>query len=165
MPRSSRSNTNQPGSVSSPEVATGKGTVGTFLRNLAARADADAALATEIQAALAESGLLSSSRHPRQTQKSQRKPEKAVNAAPPAQSNDTVVPSLDPFRVLRDHGEKGLHETLESLEIAQLRAIVRKHRLDPARISARWRDQERVIQLIVSQVKAQATYGKAFSHV
>ena len=65
MPRSSRSNTNQPGSISSPEVATGKGTVGTFLRNLAARADADAALATEIQAALAESGLLSSSRHPR----------------------------------------------------------------------------------------------------
>src|SRR5271165_7504068 len=134
MPRSSRRGADEPAASSGPEVQKTHA-VGAFLRNLAARADADAALAREIEMALVESGLLPSPDRPRSASKEPRKPPTAP---------------IDPFRVLRDEGDESLHNRLESLELPELRAVVRRHRLDPARISARWRDRERVIQLIVS---------------
>ena len=149
MPRSSRRAADESAASSRPEAQKTQA-VGAFLRNLAARADADAVLAREIEMALVESGLLQTSDRPRPVPKEPRK----SSTAP-----------IDPFRVLRDEGDESLYNWLQSLELPELRAIVRRHRLDPARISARWRDRERVIQLIVSQVKAQASYGKAFSHV
>ncbi|HEY8322936.1 MAG TPA: hypothetical protein VIG77_00485 [Ktedonobacterales bacterium] len=50
-------------------------------------------------------------------------------------------------------------------DLPTLRAIVRERRLDPARISARWTARERVISLIVDQVKARANHGQAFRRV
>jgi hypothetical protein len=67
--------------------------------------------------------------------------------------------------VLRVSGEVGLRATLDALELVTLRQIVRAHRLDPARISARWTVRERVIALIVDQVKARANHGKAFARI
>lgn len=137
--------------------------VGAFLRALAARAEADAALAREIRAALRESGLLPDgdtgpARDLRTGQARNRKPaittEKAVLHEPP-----------DPFVVFRERGEAGLRVLLEELDLATLRQIVRAHRLDPARISARWTARERVIALIVDQVRARANHGKAFSRI
>ncbi|MGO8949023.1 MAG: hypothetical protein ACLQUY_15525 [Ktedonobacterales bacterium] len=166
MPRSSRRDALHPSSSSAPEIE-GVSAVGTFLRNLADRADANAALAREIGLALAESGLLAASDRPRRSRMSQRKPGAAKDVAPLAltEVSNTPTAPLDPFRVLHDQGKEGLGEILGSMELAELRAIVRRHRLDPARISARWRDRERVIQLIMSQVQAYENYGKAFAHV
>ncbi len=149
MPRSSRRAADEPAASSRSEVQKTQA-IGAFLRNLAARADADAALAREIEMALIESGLLPTSDRLR---------------PPPKEPPKSPAAPIDPFRVLRDEGDESLYNCLQSLELPELRAVVRRHRLDPARISARWRDRERVIQLIVSQVKAQASYGKAFSHV
>lgn len=139
--------------------------VGAFLRALAARAEADVALAGQIAAALRESGLL---------------PEgEAVSGSdtPPVKlrGRKTVVGGMertataeeapDPFVVLRERGEAGLRAALEALDLATLRQVVRAHRLDPARISARWTARERVVALIVDQVRARANHGKAFSRV
>ncbi|HEU5349710.1 MAG TPA: hypothetical protein VFU63_13950, partial [Ktedonobacterales bacterium] len=71
----------------------------------------------------------------------------------------------DPFQVLRQHGEAALRTLLGQLDIASLRQIVRAHRLDPARISARWTSTDRVITLIIEQVRARANHGRAFERV
>jgi hypothetical protein len=167
MPRNSRSSPNQPGRSSTSE-STEAHAVGTFLRNLAHRAETNSDLAREIRTALTESGLLASSDRPRQERAIKARHDKRDQAKEPVHPDGGDVTSpipLDPFRVLRDQGEKGLQDALEPLDLAELRALVRRHRLDPARISARWSQRERVIQLIVSQVRAYAGYGTAFSHV
>ena len=152
MPRGSR--TNQQTNATDTE-AEGQA-VGQFLRGLATRAEADPALAAQIQGALQESGLLARKKNS-STAKGKAQPTAA--ASTPAEAPP------DPFQVLREHGEAGLRATLETFDLAALRVIVRTHRLDPARISARWNARERVIELIVTQVMARANHGKAFSRV
>jgi hypothetical protein len=71
----------------------------------------------------------------------------------------------DPFALLRDRGEAHLRTHLAALDLPALRQIIRVHRLDPARISARWTNRERLVALIVDQVRARADHGKAFSRV
>ena len=135
-----------------------KNAVGSFLRGLARRAEADASLAVHIQSALEESGLLESleSHQPsrRKSGRSLGSPKESKPAAP-----------LDPFQVLREQSIVALRETLEKLDLEELHAIVRKYRLDPARISSRWTRSERVIDLIVDQVTAYAKHGQAFSRL
>lgn len=146
------------------DVGTGETrAVSAFLRALAARAEADPALAEQIAAALRESGLMagdvtgnvhaSLAAKPRGRKRSMGRAPEGAGEAP------------DPFVLLRERGEAGLRATLEGMELAVLRQIVRTHRLDPARISARWTARERVITLIVDQVRARANHGKAFSRV
>lgn len=74
-------------------------------------------------------------------------------------------PTLDPFAALREHGEAGLRTQLGALDLEGLRAIVRAHRLDPARLASRWVDRERLAALIVEQVRARAALGRAFERV
>jgi hypothetical protein len=67
--------------------------------------------------------------------------------------------------LLREGGESGLRAALAGLDLASLRQLVRTHRLDPNRVSARWSAHERVVALIVDQVRARANHGKAFARV
>ncbi len=139
--------------------------VAAFLRALAQRADADPAFAAQVRAALDESGLASglasgqADERPRQGNKRASRPAAAAASAPATESPP------DPFTIYRTQGEERLRVTLDGLELATLRAIVRAHRLDPARISARWAARERVIALIVDQVKARVNHGRAFERI
>jgi hypothetical protein len=127
--------------------------VAAFLRALAARAERDPQLARQVAEALRDGGLRSppASTPARTRQRADR----------PAGS----VPLPDPFLVLRAEGEEGLRGRLAELEVPALRQIVRIHRLDPARISARWTKRERLVTLIIQQARARADHGKAFSRV
>ena len=137
-----------------------------FLRELAERAERDPALAAHLRAALGASGLLDATGGRPQrdgapitpthtsTQRRAHPTDSAAGDRPP-----------DPFVLLRERGEAGLRAALDGLDLAALRAIVRTHRLDPARISARWTARERVIELIVRQVRGRANLGKAFARV
>ena len=136
-------------------------TVGAFLRALAQRAESDPALAAQLQAALAESGLAGQAPSPRAGAK--RGSRARQGSAAGASTTDEPLP--DPFSVYRAQGEEKLQALLDTLELVSLRAIVRTHRLDPARISARWSARDRVIKLIVDQVKARANHGRAFERV
>lgn len=82
-----------------------------------------------------------------------------------ARSAQAPVPALDPFAILREHGESGLRTQLYALDAEGLHALVRTHRLDPARIASRWTNRERLIELIVEQVRARAGLGRAFERV
>lgn len=130
---------------------------GKLLRELAERAERDPAFGVQIAEAVRASGLLDGSRQPSSARK---KPAQSAKRAP------VVVAALpDPFQVLRQHGEEGLRAELAHLDLVSLRQIVRAHRLDPARISARWTATDRVIALIVEQVRARANHGRAFERI
>lgn len=139
--------------------------VAAFLRDLARRAEADPTLATQLRAALAESGLLDA-RPGEPSPPAKSRGRGAARAATSGSANTaSEPPPPDPFAVYRTHGEDALRATLDTLELASLRAIIRSHRLDPARISARWTARDRLISLIVDQVRARYNHGRAFERV
>jgi hypothetical protein len=128
---------------------------GKLLRELAERAERDPAFGQQIAEAVRASGLLSAKEKPPATRKK--------SGAKRQQAGPGELP--DPFQVLRQHGEDGLRVQLAQLDLASLRQIVRAHRLDPARISARWTNRDRVVALIVDQVRARSNHGRAFERV
>lgn len=134
-------------------------TISAWLRALAQRAETDPAFAAQLAAALAESGL-----DARPTSAVTRGKQSRASKGHRAPAPETPAPP-DPFSVYRAQGEAGLRATLEALDLVALRAIVRTHRLDPARISARWTARDRVINLIVEQVRARANHGRAFERI
>ncbi len=97
--------------------------------------------------------------------KGKRGRQQRATASAPADTKPDSQPAPDPFAVLRAKGADGLRATLDALDLPTLRQIVRAHRLDPARISARWANRERVISLIVDQTRARLNHGRAFERV
>ena len=129
---------------------------GKLLRELAERAERDPAFGSQIAEAVRASGLLEVAQAPSPTRKKSGGAKRSASAAP-------ELP--DPFKILRQHGEDELRAQLARHDLAALRQIVRAHRLDPARISARWTATDRVIALIVDQVRARASHGRAFERI
>lgn len=132
-----------------------------LLRELAERAERDPAFGIQLAEAVRSSGLLDTpSPQPSASASARKKP---VNGTKRPAATASSLP--DPFQVLRQNGENALRDQLARLDIASLRQIVRAHRLDPARISARWTATDRVITLIVDQVRARANLGRAFERL
>ena len=151
---------NSPGAHrAAPEAAA----VGAFLRALADRVERDPLFGRQVAALLEVSGLLRAHAVKRETRANARPP--AAGATVDRAASEASAPLPDPYAVLRQEGETGLRARLGTTEIAGLRQIVRAHRLDPARISARWTNRERLVELIVEQVCAHAEHGKAFVRV
>jgi hypothetical protein len=72
--------------------------------------------------------------------------------------------TLDPFEIYRSHAPEKFRDWLNGLTIHQLRSIVRQHRLDPSRLSDKWKNKERFITLISERVEARSTQGDVFRH-
>lgn len=133
--------------------------VAAFLRGLAAQAERDAAFAATLGRLLDEAGLLSLGAP------ADRQRRAAKRAAPRSAESPLTADLPDPFSVWRESGDAGLRARLETLDLAALRQIIRAHRFDPARISARWTARDRLVSLIVEQTRARVNHGKAFTHV
>jgi hypothetical protein len=143
-------------------------TVAAFLRALAERAERDPAFGRQVAETLRACGLMPSlapattptvRRGNRAPSPQPRPTRQRTEAAPGA------TPLPDPFLTLRAEGEDGLRRQLAPLDAPALRQIVRAHRLDPARLSARWTNRERLVDLIVTQTRARADHGKAFARL
>lgn len=132
---------------------------GKLLRELAERAENDPDFGIQIAEALRASGLLGVAQQPPAPRKTTRSPKRATS------TTTQVSTPPDPFPILRQRGEEALRAQLAQLDIATLRQIVRAHRLDPARISARWTSTDRVITLIVDQVRARVNHGRTFERI
>ncbi len=93
-----------------------------------------------------------------------------TSAQPSGSESSGTIPldagrAIDPFMILREQGQSGLRARLHVLDLEALRTVVRSHRLDPGRIASRWTDRERLVELIVEQVAARASLGRAFERV
>jgi hypothetical protein len=148
--------------------------LGTFFRALAERIEGDPAFAqsmlgaaergrTEHGARVSEGGAPRAQRRPRSDAKPP--PPRPPDASRDASRTAPAAVLLDPYAVLREHGEAALRVRLGELDLASLRTIVRTHRFDPARLSARWTARERLIDLIAEQVGARSHLGRAFERV
>ena len=131
---------------------------GKLLRELADRAERDPAFGQQLAEAVRASGLLGTDQPAKKSPATRKKASAKRQPAAPGE-----LP--DPFQVFRQRGDDGLRAQLAQLDLAALRQIVRAHRLDPARISARWTATDRVIALIVEQVRARANHGRAFERI
>jgi hypothetical protein len=163
MPREPHADT----SHASRDSAGDPAALANFLRSLADQVERDPHFGARVVALARESGLLmladagvgsradSASAH-RGTRRAR------TSKSPPG---SPARGSPDPFALLREQGEGSLRAELALLDLATLRATIRTHRLDPARVSARWTARDRLIELIVDQVRARANHGKAFERV
>ena len=68
---------------------------------------------------------------------------------------------LDPFELFAE-GEQRLRRALEDLKIDQLKDIVSEHAMDSSKLALKWRSPERLVDLIVSTVRARIEKGDAF---
>ncbi|MEO7003742.1 MAG: hypothetical protein ABI068_18070 [Ktedonobacterales bacterium] len=159
--------------------------LGAFLRGIADRAESDPTFAATLTHVAQESGVTrlvggapvrrqaNQQEAPSATAKAKGRAAKAhqpqATAAQPTSTSPSTPLSTteppDPFRLMRDQGEEALRAALTALDLTALRQIVRSHRLDPARISARWTTPERIIALIVDQVRARLNHGRSFERV
>lgn len=68
---------------------------------------------------------------------------------------------IDPVD-LAVHGEAGLRDQLNGLDLEKLLDIVAQYGMDPGKLVMKWRDRDRVIDRIVEVSLARATKGDAF---
>lgn len=132
-----------------------------FLRRLAERVERDPAFGSAVAAVLTESGLLTLPPASRGRGSASSGARATAQAAFP----EGAAPGMDPFAVRRQRGEDGLRTALDELDVTALHQLVRAHRLDPARVSSRWTNRQRLIALIIDQVRARADHGKAFARI
>ena len=140
-------------------------TIGAFLRGLAERVERDPAFGRQVAQLLAESRLLQAAA-PASAAAAERpgRARRAARASMHAPEAASASPA-DPFALLRDAGEDGARRALAAQDVPALRQIIRLYRLDPARISARWTSRERLVDLIITQVRARADHGKFFARL
>ncbi|MGE5827575.1 MAG: hypothetical protein ACM30G_04325, partial [Micromonosporaceae bacterium] len=87
----------------------------------------------------------------------------APDLAPvPSKARRRPQAAFDPLSVYVDGGEASLRERLATLDAEQLGDIVAYHGMDPARVTRRWTDRDRLTGWIVARSHDRATKGNAF---
>lgn len=79
----------------------------------------------------------------------------------PKKAKKTIV-VLDVFEVFIKEGKKMLRQKLASLETENLRQIVSQHGFDPAGKMRKWKNKERLTNLIIDRVEKQSKKGDVF---
>lgn len=70
--------------------------------------------------------------------------------------------AFDPLEVFESGGENRLLETLQPLDIEQLRDIVAEFGMDAARLAMKWTSKDRLIKHIATTAASRAKKGDAF---
>lgn len=81
------------------------------------------------------------------------------NPIRPANRRDLAV--LDPISLIEE-GEEFLTVRLHTLTDKQLKDIIADYGMDPARLAMKWKDRERLINLIIDVSGRRASKGDAF---
>lgn len=68
----------------------------------------------------------------------------------------------DVFTIFSQGGEEALRAVLDPLELPVLRKVVSQHGLDPSKLAVKWRNKERLVQLIMDRVLGRSEKGKTF---
>ena len=71
---------------------------------------------------------------------------------------------LDPIK-LTEEGDPNLRKKLERLTEKQLKDIIADYGMDPSKLAMKWKDRDRLIQLIMETSARRATKGDAFRNM
>lgn len=71
---------------------------------------------------------------------------------------------FDIFHVFAEGGEHGLRRRLESVELKTLKGIIRQHGFDVSKLADKWRNKERLVNLVTERVAARSDKGKVFKN-
>jgi hypothetical protein len=70
-------------------------------------------------------------------------------------------PAIDPYAEIKQ-GEQYLRDRLAHLNIDQLKDVVSAYALDGSRLALKWKDQARLVDLIVATVRSRIEKGDVF---
>lgn len=73
--------------------------------------------------------------------------------------------ALDLYALYASGAEAQLRETVQGFDVPQLKRIVQRNGLDPSKLAEKWRNKERLVDLIVHVVMARARLGEVFRKV
>ena len=74
----------------------------------------------------------------------------------------SVLMFFDIFQIFAEGGEQALQQKLELLDLRTLKRIVGQHGFDPSKLAEKWRNKERLVNLIIDRVSARSDKGKVF---
>jgi DNA topoisomerase VI subunit B len=69
---------------------------------------------------------------------------------------------FDISKMLSEEGELAVRQKLEQMELRELRTIVRKNVLDPSKLAEKWKNKERLINLIIERMVSRKEKGQVF---
>ncbi|MGA2386170.1 MAG: hypothetical protein ABSG33_06525 [Candidatus Bathyarchaeia archaeon] len=69
---------------------------------------------------------------------------------------------VDISKVLSEEGPAALRQKLDQLDVKELKIIIRNNGFDPAKLAAKWKDKQRLINLIIERISARKEKGQAF---
>ena len=72
------------------------------------------------------------------------------------------VDEINPVRIFSREGFDTLKEILDSLTTEELHKLIRRHGMDTGRRTVKWKDADRLKELILERAKARATQGDVF---
>ena len=81
--------------------------------------------------------------------------------ASPRKSNRRKPGAFDPLAVFRE-SPNDLKPRLEALGVEELKDIIAEQGMDRSKLAMKWKTKERLVDLILSQVKARVEKGDAF---
>ncbi|MBR2258890.1 MAG: hypothetical protein IJ899_16490 [Blautia sp.] len=72
------------------------------------------------------------------------------------------VDEINPVRIYSREGIDKLKEILDTLTVEELHKLIRRHGMDTARRTVKWKDADRLKGLILERAEARATQGDVF---
>jgi hypothetical protein len=72
------------------------------------------------------------------------------------------IQAPDVFEALKDKGEDEFGFWLRTLDASTLRAIIKQNGFDPAKVSQRWKDPDKYVELIRDQTRFRLKRGAGF---
>jgi hypothetical protein len=87
--------------------------------------------------------------------------QKAIVKSASRPKNRRKPPAVDPYAEIKG-GEAILRQKLALLSLDQLKDVVSGYALDASRLASKWKDQARLIDLIVTTVRSRVEKGDGF---
>lgn len=69
---------------------------------------------------------------------------------------------FDIFQIFAEGGKQALQQKLELLDLRTLKRIVSQHSFDLSKLAEKWRNKERLVNLILDRVSARSDKGRVF---
>lgn len=69
---------------------------------------------------------------------------------------------INVFEIFNKQGEELLRNNLQKLAIKHLIKIIQKNNFDTSKLSYKWKDKDKIIDLIVERLKTMMEKGKSF---